>query len=646
MQPVNRQLAAIMFTDIAGYTAMMQENEPAARALRERQRDVLEEYIPRHNGKILQTFGDGTLSVFNSAIDAVNCAVMLQLELQTGKAVPLRVGIHIGDVTYDDRDIYGDGVNVASRIESISTAGAVLVSDKVYDEIKNQPSLPSVLFGRFEFKNVTRPIDVYAVTSSGLVVPESTPQDGKLKAKKEIIAVLPFANMSIDPDNEYFSDGISEEILNALTRVEGLQVVARTSSFSFKGKNEDMREIGKKLNATCIIEGSVRKAGSRVRITAQLINAADGVHYWSEVYDRELKDIFEIQDEISLDIAHKLQQQFANIHTPEHLVRSSTKSIDAYDIYLRINYMLNHNPTYETNKQAIRSLEEAVKLDPGFAKAYSMLASSYMVLGTWNIMPPEEAFVKAKQCINKALELDEKEYMAYIASCEYKRYYERDWEGTKEMALNAIKFNPDSADAYLELAIYYRRFDLNEAILCAQKAAELDPLSINILNLLANIYVEARSYDDAYKIFQKALIVNPKGRLTRYQFAFFYVEKGDFLEAKRLVDEWSTSREIWEEDSALRASIYMNTGEQEKAFAILERLKKKIGSGDETPFLWDLAVFNAILGNLDEAMEYLYKADSIRLGSLVVLKASTSFKNLRSDERFKSLLKKLGLIVE
>lgn len=643
MQKVNRQLSAIMFTDIAGYTAMMQENEPKARALRGRQRDVLEKYIPMHNGKILQTFGDGTLSVFNSAIDAVNCAVMLQLELQTGEIVPLRIGIHIGDVTYDDKDIYGDGVNVASRIESISTAGAVLVSDKVYDEIKNQPSLPAILFGQFEFKNVTRPIDVYAISSTGMVVPESASKEGKLKSKKEVIAVLPFANMSADPENEYFSDGISEEILNALTRVEGLQVVARTSSFSFKGKNEDMRDIGRKLNATCIIEGSVRKAGNKVRITAQLINSADGVHYWSETYDRELKDIFEIQDEISLDIAHKLEQQFANIHTPDHLVKSSTKSIEAYDIYLRINYMLNHNPTYETNKQAITSLEEAIKLDPGFAKAYSMLASSYIVLGTWNVIPPETSFAKAKQCIDNALKLDDKDYLAYIAYGEYKRYYERDWEGTKDMAIKAIQLNPDSADAYLDLAVFYRRNDLNTAIKYAEKAVELDPLSINVLNLLANIYVEAGMYNEADAVFQKALVINSNGRLTRYQYAFFHVEKGEYEKAKRLIDEWSKPGEPWEEDSALRASIYMNTGEQDKAIAILDRLKNRIGSCDEKPYYWELAGLNAILGNSDEAMKYLIKAEELKHGALVVLKASTTFKNLRSDERFTALLKRQGL---
>ena len=207
-----------------------------------------------------------------------------------------------------------------------------------------------------------------------------------------MVAVLPFANMSSDPDNEYFSDGISEEILNALTKVQGLQVVARTSSFSFKGKNEDMREIGKKLGASSLIEGSVRKSGSRVRITAQLINTNDGTHYWSETYDRELNDIFAIQDEISLDIAHKLEAQFTSVHSPTHLVTNATTSIEAYEIYLRCIYKLNFEPTPELQLEVISELEKAISLDSNFARAYAILAGTYVTAGNCGLISPAIAY--------------------------------------------------------------------------------------------------------------------------------------------------------------------------------------------------------------------------------------------------------------
>jgi TolB-like protein len=225
----------------------------------------------------VQFFGDGTLSMFDSAIDAVKSAIEIQKELQKEPKVKLRIGIHSGDVVYDTKGLYGDCVNLASRIESASIPGAVLISDKVFDEVKNQNDIKTTPLGKVNLKNVKKPVEVHAVTNEGLVVP--TPVQVGVKANiDKSIAVLPFVNMSADQENEYFSDGISEEILNSLTHVKGIQVTARTSSFSFKGKNEDVREIGNKLGVANILEGTVRKAGKKVRINVQLINTVDGYH--------------------------------------------------------------------------------------------------------------------------------------------------------------------------------------------------------------------------------------------------------------------------------------------------------------------------------------------------------------------------------
>ena len=300
-----RMLAAIMFTDMVGYTALMQKDEKKAKSLRDRHRSVLDEIINKHQGRILQYYGDGTLVIFGSAIESVLCAVEIQRELQKEPVIPLRIGIHSGDIVYDDEGVYGDGVNIASRIEALSISGAVLISDKLYSEIKNHPSLLAESLGSYQLKNVIEPIEIFALINPGLKIPSQL----QLKIKegykeKNSIAVLPFVNMSTDPENEYFSDGITEEILNALTKVEGLKVTSRTSSFAFKGKNEDIREIGNKLNVNSVLEGSVRKFSNKVRITAQLINTKDGYHLWSEVYNRNLEDIFDVQDEISRQIAY------------------------------------------------------------------------------------------------------------------------------------------------------------------------------------------------------------------------------------------------------------------------------------------------------------------------------------------------------
>jgi len=304
-----RLLAAIMFTDLEGYTAMMQEDEQNAKMARDRHRNILEEKINEYSGNLLQYYGDGSLSIFNSGIEAVRCAIEIQKNLSKEPKIPVRVGIHVGDIVKEDDGIYGDGVNIASRIESISVPGAVLISDRLQDELGNKPDITTKSLGKFQLKNVKRQIEVFAVASDNIKVPTIREINSEKAKPVKSIAVLPFVNMSADPENEYFSDGITEEILSALVKVEGLQVTSRTSSFAFKSKNLDAREIGKQLGVSTLLEGSVRRAGNKIRITAQLINAADGYHVWSEVYDRKLEDIFEVQDEISSKIANTLREK-------------------------------------------------------------------------------------------------------------------------------------------------------------------------------------------------------------------------------------------------------------------------------------------------------------------------------------------------
>jgi len=359
----SRQLAAIMFTDIQGYTALMQQNEQKAIQFREKHRHIFNSITEKYNGKILQYYGDGTLSIFDSAIEAVNCAIEMQLDFQKDPAIPVRIGIHTGDIIFSDEEIIGDGVNVASRIESLSVQGSVFISDKVYDEIKNQESIKTSMLKTVKLKNVVKPITVYAISNDGLIVPRSEDIKGKIdtdlasKSEKheklrlivrkrvplaitiisiltvllfvylkfgfnstpsseiqdKSIAVLAFDNMSGDPDQEYFSDGISEEILNSLVNVTGLKVAGRTSAFSFKGKNEDIRTIGDKLGVKMVLEGSVRKSGNKVRVTAQLINVADGFHIFSETYNRDMEDIFVVQEDIASRIVEKLKLQVQEI---------------------------------------------------------------------------------------------------------------------------------------------------------------------------------------------------------------------------------------------------------------------------------------------------------------------------------------------
>ena len=370
-----RHLAAIMFTDVAGYTALMQRDEQTARQVRDRHRIVLKEALAPHGGELLEHYGDGSLTIFASAIEAVRCALKIQKILSAPPVVPLRIGIHTGDVVREDQGVYGDGVNVASRIQGICPPGEVFISGKVFDDVKNQPGMSIRSLGRVDLKNISRRMAVFAVTekdgppSSRLGESTRPPQVRERIADaanhQKSIAVLPFLNMSADEENEYFSDGIAEEIISSLTRVEGLRVTARTSSFAFKGKGTDIREVGSLLNVGHVLEGSVRKAGGRVRITAQLIDTDTGYHVFSDVYDRIIEDIFDTQDEIAQKIVEKLQASLPGT-AGEPLVRSRTKDPDTYSLYLRGLFFMNQWDAAGAER-ALDFYKRAVARDPGFS---------------------------------------------------------------------------------------------------------------------------------------------------------------------------------------------------------------------------------------------------------------------------------------
>jgi TolB-like protein/Tfp pilus assembly protein PilF len=506
---VNRFLAAIMFTDMVGYTALMQENEHQAKINRDRHRSVQQEATKRHSGKILQYYGDGTLIIFKSAVEAAGCAAAVQKELQKEPRVPLRIGMHIGDIVHDDEGIYGDGVNIASRIEGLAISGSVLISGKMADDIKNHPNFSFQSMGTFSLKNVKEPVEIYALTNEGLIVPEPEGIQSQKAERVNSIAVLPFINMSSDPENEYFSDGLTEELLNALSKVDGLMVTARTSSFVFKGKTRDIREIGKQLGVRMILEGSVRKAGNRVRVTAQLISAVDGFHIWSETYDRQLEDIFEIQDEISQNITNRLREKFCLQKAKEKLVIPSTSSLEAYNLYLKSLFYQN-KWTLIDSQTAIKLLEQALELDPDFALAYAELSGVYGFLAATGKMSPQIAFPRVKEYAFKAQKLDPNLSDSYLALASYYLWMEWNWKEANKCVNQAIKKNPSYAEAYLHKSIIsVASGKIKEAFVTIQLSLQLDPLSGPANHFLALIYLIMDKKDKALEQVEKTLKIDP-----------------------------------------------------------------------------------------------------------------------------------------
>lgn len=459
------------------------------------------------------------------------------------------------------------------------------------------------------------------------------------------IAVLPFKNLSADREQDYFCDGVAEEIINALTQVEGLHVVARTSAFSFRGKDADIREIGRKLNVGTLLEGSVRKAGDRVRITAQLVNVADGYHLWSERYDRDIgalccpEDIFAIQDEISLAIVGKLKVKLLE-GEKTRLVKRHTDDLDAYNLYLKGRYFWNRR-TEQSLKKSVEYFDQAIEKDPAYALAYAGLADSYVTLQDYTSVSPKVTLPKAKEAAHKALEIDSTLAEAHNSLAQV-MFREWDWEGAEREHKRAIELNPNYATAhhwYALVLAYAARFD--EAIAEMKRARELDPLSLIINRNLGLVLYFARRYDKAVEQLQKTLEMDPSFSLAHAGLGQAYLQKSMYQEALRELQRESDIRagsdtvvETW------KGIAYVKAGKKSEAKRVLDDLLKRAKQVYVSPVLFAGLYF--AMGENDLAFKSLDLAYNQRDSRLLELKVLPEFDSVRSEPRFKALLKKVG----
>ncbi len=638
-----RQLAAIMFSDMDGYTALMQQNEQLAKVKLRRLKEVLESAVVAHHGKILQYYGDGALSIFNSAIDGVHCAVAIQQSLMQEPKVDVRIGIHTGDISIENEAIYGDGVNLASRIESLAVPGSIFISEKVFDEIKNQENLAAREMGYFELKNIIKPVRIFAIDNKGLVVPGRDAVKGKTKQPANRFAILPFVNMSGDPENEYFSDGITEELLNAFTKVDGLQVTSRTSAFAFKGKNTDIRDIGIQLNVDRILEGSVRKAGNRVRITAQLINAADGYHIWSETYDRDLTDIFEVQDEISNIIANKCRGNLNAKKYVEKLVKAPTQNLEAYTLYLKgLHFHNKLNPA--DAKRAIEYYEKAIALEPGYASAYAMAAAAYAFLGATGQMQPKEAFEVVHRYGDKALQLDSSLAAGYTAKGWAYLFYDWKWKQAHDSLQKAIELNPATTGAYQLLSFYYLIIgQKKEAVEIMEKALRVDPLSPVVNHFLAEVYHNAGRTDDALKQVELVLDMYPHMRIALELKGWCVGVKGDWKKAAEIFEEVHRLTKHPLKGLTPLGCAYAQSGETEKAMECIRKINLRQVEEPEVVLDADLAMIWWSLGDKDKAFHHIFQCVEKRMGPVALLIEHPMYKGMADDPRYHLLKEKLNL---
>jgi adenylate cyclase len=538
---MERKLTAILSADVKGYSRLMGEDEEATIRTLTAYRAVMTTRIQQQRGRVVDAPGDNLLAEFASAVDAVQCALEIQRELKARNAalpaerkMEFRIGLNVGDVVVEGERIYGDGVNIAARLESLAEPGGICISGTVYDQIKNKLSLEYDSLGAQAVKNIAEPVRVYRVQMKPkAVVPTTSPEQGSTLAlpDKPSIAVLPFTNMSGDPEQEYFSDGMTEDLITDLSKLSGLFVIARNSVFTYKGKAVEVGEVSRKLGVRYLVEGSVRKAGNRVRINAQLVDATTGGHLWAERYDRELQDIFALQDEVTQKIVFALKIQL----TPEEQVRfrqAPTNNLDAYDSFLR-GQAYRWRLTREANIQARQLLEKAIELDPQYAGAYAVLSWIYLVeLGLQGSQDPQllaQAFAVAQRAVVLDDSLPLAHTMLGVAYLWQKQHAQAIAEGEK-----AITLGPNYAEGYAWLGnIFNFAGRPEEAIEMGEKALRLNPhdpfLSLFTLGVA---YRMMGRHTEAIATLQRVLIRNPDYLPAHVQLLVSYSESGQEAEAK------------------------------------------------------------------------------------------------------------------
>jgi len=635
-----RRLAAIMFTDMVGYSALTQRNEALAMELLDEQRGLVRQILAKYKGREVDSIGDGFLVEFASALDAVRCATGIQSALKEANAsrpdekkIWIRVGIHLGDVIHTGNQVAGDAVNIAARIEPLAPPGGVCVTAQVHASVVNKFEGVFESMGMPDLKNIATPIEVYRVSGYGQAINRTAPVRESLP--KDRVAILPLANISADPADEYFADGMTEELISSVSRTKGLRVIARTSVMRYKGSGKSIAEIGRELNVGSVLEGSVRMAGNKIRISVQFVDTSNEEPQWSHDYDREIEGILDIQSDIAHKVAEALREHVLGDASRRDEARA-TSNPEAYINYLRGRQFWNKR-TEGSLKRAIGFFEDALRIDENYAMAYTGLADSYATLALLEFMAPHEAYPKAKEAVGKALALDSQLTEAHTSLGLIRFQYDWDWKEAEREFMEAININPNYAPTHHFFADYLKvmgRFD--EALTEIEKAQDLDPLSLAINTGAGHVLYLSRQYDRAIEQYKRAVDLDPGFMMTHVWFGRPYLEKGMFAEA---ISELETAVKLSGESTLALAMLghgLASARRRDEAMHILEKLKER-SKNQYVPSYWIAVIYNG-LRDREQVIAWMRKAFDERSSWLVWTNVEPRFAWVRSDPDFASLL--------
>jgi adenylate cyclase len=650
-----------MFTDIVGYTSLTESDEELALKLLDDHRKIVRPLILAHNGKEVKTIGDAFLVEFSSAFEAARCAYEIQeafykynADRNSKERIVLRIGIHLGDVIHSDRDVYGDAVNVASRIEGLCEPGGISISRQVYDSVRSK--MRDVRFeslGSKQMRNVKNEIEVFRIAmpwgeeSPSLIQASQGGEEGEEAQPRNRVAVLPFINISPDRSDEFFADGLTEELISRLSQAKELRIIARTSAMNYKNeKQKKVRDIGRELGAGTIVEGSVRKAGNKVRVNVQVVNAKNEEHLWASTYDRNFDDIFEIQTDIATKVAESFSSNLASLMTREirasHEKKEETHDVTAYTYFLRGRHLI-HADEESSVRQALEFFNKAIEEDPIFARAYVGRAQCYLTLTEFSHFPWVEAAEKAELDIKSALELDPDLGEAH-ATLSHIKYRLDDFALAEKEAKKAIELNPSLADAYHALGhLKWMKGQVKQATEFFETAYKLDPIKEGNVSMLAEAYLDQGREQDALRLWSSVEHLFPQ---TSYGGMIgYYLSKHDYTKADEFLEKFRLAAGI---DSLFtfffEGLIAARKGEKEKTVELIRKIEQSSGQG--TLAVSSVGLIYYALGDMDNFFEYMNRAMDIHALPLGNLVNSPMYEKARKDPRMRKLLDRLDLRID
>jgi len=678
--PQTRRLAAIMFTDIVGFTALMGNDEKKAFELLTKNRQIHKPVIDRYSGQWIKEMGDGVMACFNTASDAVNAAIDIQRACNAAGDFKLKIGLHMSEVVFEGDDVFGDGVNVASRIETLGVGSSILMSKAVRDQVKNNAEFQVSPLGSFEFKNVDEPMEIFALSGPGLLVPRREAMQGKLKKikatnRKRIItyaaaaivlvaatfltatfflrktlattrslAILPFENLKKDSSLLYLSDGIPENLINKLSSFSSIKVFSRSATFNLADTAKTINSIRRLLNVDVILTGQLEKEGDGYYLSCQLVDASNQTQIWGEKYKMSDNDISSIENSIVTSLKNPLQITLTDNSTG---TRKKMVKPEAYAEYLKGRY-LSYGSTPEESEKALAHFRQAIRIDPKYAEAYAAIANEKIVQSLFSTASQKEIINEARTAIEAAKALDPNVPEIYTSEGALKFYYDWNWKGAVESYKKALSLDPNNATSYIRYSATLADVGMyQEALPMADKAVELDPVSISSLHNLGWTNLVAGNFQKSVDAFQKVIELHPDFTwgYIKQAYGYSYLHQYDKAVADAEKAE-KTMKDGWGSEllQVALVFIYSRCHEPEKAKIVVDRFLKYAAKNKiEDP--WDMSMVYYLTGNYQKANEWENKSLAMRSPDAYLMNVLICYdKKYFESPAHQAILRKMGFV--